>query len=105
MSGMKAFKAIIKEFNKVEVDTGITSAECSISDTLKKRDIFDKDIEPSIFFPMDDDAALNVFETQHLENTLKSDLEKNPGTILFTQGVTNEASNINEHVVASETKF
>ncbi|XP_072003237.1 chloride anion exchanger-like isoform X2 [Engystomops pustulosus] len=105
MSGMKVLKAILKEFNKVEVDTYIASAECSVLDKLKRSEFFDKDIKTSIFYLTVHDAVLHVLEKHGLEDELKCDPEKDSGTVMSLQGVTNGTIYINEHVVASETKF
>ncbi|XP_075130169.1 chloride anion exchanger-like [Leptodactylus fuscus] len=105
MSGMKVLKGMLKEFNKVEVDTYIANADCSILDKLKRSEFFDKDIKTSIFFLTVHDAVLHVLEKRGLEDALKCDPEKDPGTILSLQGVTNGTIYINDHVVASETKF
>ncbi|CAJ0962982.1 unnamed protein product, partial [Ranitomeya imitator] len=80
VNAILGYKVILKEFNKVEVDTGSTGAECK----LKKNDIFTKEIEASIVFPENDDAVLHVFETQGLENTLKSDTDKTQERISAT---------------------
>lgn len=74
-------------------------------DKLKRSEFFDKDIKTSIFFLTVHDTVLHVLEKKGLENELKCDPEKDPGAILSLQGVTNGTIYINDHVVASETKF
>ncbi|XP_068129731.1 chloride anion exchanger-like [Hyperolius riggenbachi] len=105
MSGMKVLKAILKEFNKVEVDTYIAGVDCSVLDTLKTCDFFDKDIKDSIFFVTVHDAVLHVLEKKSMEDTFKCDPEKDPGTVLSLYGVTYGNNYIKDHVAVSETKF
>ncbi|XP_073475773.1 chloride anion exchanger-like [Aquarana catesbeiana] len=105
MSGMKVLKAILKEFNKVEVDTYIAGADCSVLDKLKRSEFFDKDIKTSIFYVTVHDAVLDVLEKKGIEDAFKCDPEKDPGTILSLYGVTNGTNYIKDHVVSSETKF
>ncbi|XP_056425834.1 chloride anion exchanger-like [Hyla sarda] len=105
MSGMKVLKAILKEFNKVEVDTYIANADCSVLDKLKRSEFFDKDIKTSIFYLTVHDAVLDVLEKKGLEHELKCDPDKDPGTIMSLHGVTSGTIYINDHVVATETKF
>ncbi|XP_063786061.1 chloride anion exchanger-like [Pseudophryne corroboree] len=99
MSGMKALKAILKEFYKVEVDTYIAGADCSVLDKLKRSEFFDKDIKTSIFFLTVHDAVLHVLEKKGLEYAFKSDSEKDAGSGLSLHGMTNGTIYINDHVV------
>ncbi|KAM5172021.1 chloride anion exchanger-like [Mantella aurantiaca] len=99
MSGMKVLKALLKEFNKVEVETYIANADCSILDKLKRSEFFDKDIKTSIFFLTVHDAVLHVLEKKGIEDAFKCNPEKDPGTILSLYGVTNGTNYIKDHVL------
>ncbi|XP_075711181.1 chloride anion exchanger-like [Rhinoderma darwinii] len=101
MSGMKALKAVLKEFNKVEVDTYITRADCSILDKLKRSEDLDKNIKTSISYITVHDAVLHVLEEKGLENN-----SKDPGTFCKSlQVATKGTIYINDNVVSSETQF
>ncbi|KAM3924380.1 chloride anion exchanger-like [Leptodactylus fuscus] len=76
MSGLKALKGILQEFNKVDVDTYIVAADYSVVEKLKRSSFFDDNIKTSILFLTVHDAVLHVLEKKGMEHTLNMDLHK-----------------------------
>ncbi|XP_075064922.1 chloride anion exchanger-like [Mixophyes fleayi] len=105
MTGMKALKGILKEFNKVEVDTYIAAADNSVLEKLKRSSFFDDDIKTSMFFLTIHDAVLHVLEKNGMQYALKSGLNKETDNIFLSNGVKKENIYSDLLEVGHETKF
>ncbi|XP_069833411.1 chloride anion exchanger-like [Dendropsophus ebraccatus] len=104
ISGMKALKGILKEFNSVDVDTYIVAADNSVVEKLKKSSFFDDDIKTSMLFLTVHDAVLHVLEKKGIKHALGSSQHKETDDLFFVNGAAIQGIN-SELRMGNETKF
>nr|XP_033814758.1 chloride anion exchanger [Geotrypetes seraphini] len=65
ISAMKGFKAILKEFIRIEVDVYIVGIESDLLEKLNRCEFFDDEIKTSMFFLTIHDAVLYVLDKKN----------------------------------------
>ncbi|XP_044133105.1 chloride anion exchanger-like [Bufo gargarizans] len=71
ISGMKGFKAILKDFIKVDVDVYIAGLDSNVFEKLVKCGFFDDDITTAMIFLTIHDAVLHVLDKKNLDSLEK----------------------------------
>ncbi|XP_029471569.1 chloride anion exchanger isoform X1 [Rhinatrema bivittatum] len=106
MSAMKSFKAILKEFIRIEVDVFIVGIDSDLLEKLTRCEFFDNEIKTSMFFLTIHDAVLYILIKKGSQGLSKpKTTEQDRGGNIYMNGNTSGQLRNRDCVIPDETKF
>ncbi|XP_029471570.1 chloride anion exchanger isoform X2 [Rhinatrema bivittatum] len=105
MSAMKSFKAILKEFIRIEVDVFIVGIDSDLLEKLTRCEFFDNEIKTSMFFLTIHDAVLYILIKKGSQGLSKPKTTEDRGGNIYMNGNTSGQLRNRDCVIPDETKF